>query len=146
MTMKQFFQRFWFTFSTGVTIGVLIILAQGLLRPEKFASYDMRLVSCVVCMSAVCAVASALLLWKRMSPLRLWLTRGVLMVITICTSWLCVWLIYGIPPTARLHVILKTTVVVMICCIPLYLLVDWLERRRIARINEELAKLREREE
>ncbi len=146
MTVKQFFGRFWFTFSTGLTVGVLILLAHSLLHPEKFTMYDMRMVGCVALMSAVCAVASALLFGRRTSRLRLWLSRSVLMVITICSSWLCVWLIYGGSLAARLHIIPKTAAVMVIFCIPLYLLVDWLERRRIDRINEKLAEMQGREE
>ena len=145
MTGKQFFGRFWFVFSTGFTVGVLILLAHSLLHPENFARYDMRMVGCVAFVSAVCAVASALLFWRRMSRLQLWLRRIVLMVITICSIWLSLWLIYGGSPAARLHVISKSAVSMLIFCVPLYLLVDWLERRRIARINEKLAEMQERE-
>ena len=146
MTVKQFFGRFWFVFSTALTVGVLILLTHSLLHPEKVTMYDMRMVGCVAFVSAVCAAASALLYWKRMSRRRLWLVRGVLMVLTIFSSWLGLWLIYGGSPASRLHVIPKTAVAMIICCIPLYLLVDWLERRRIARINAALAKMQDREE
>ncbi|MBQ3127032.1 MAG: hypothetical protein IJC15_08185 [Clostridia bacterium] len=125
---------------------MLILLVYSLLQPERLALYAMRTVGCVVCMSAACAVASALLFWKRMSPLQLWLRRGVLLLVTICTSWLCQWLIYGASFAARLHNLPKTTLIMILCCVPLYLLGDWLDRRRIARINAELAKMQGREE
>ena len=146
MTVKQFFGRVWFVFSTGLTVGVLILLTHSLLHPEKVTMYDMRMVGCVAFLSAVCAAASALLFWRRMSRLQLWLRRIVLMVITICSIWLSLWLIYGGSPAARLHVISKSAVSMLIFCVPLYLLVDWLERRCIARINAALAKMQDREE
>jgi len=146
MTGKQFFGRFWFAFSTGFTVGGLILLAHSLLHLEKITMYDMRMVGCVAFVSAVCAVASALLFWRRMSRLQIWLRRIVLMVITICSSWLSLWLIYGGSLAARMHVIPKAAAAMLIFCVPLYLLVDWLDRRRIARINEKLAEMQERKE
>lgn len=141
MKFTQRLRLFWTTFSTGVTAVTLGFLVLHHFYPQL----GVRLLVCFVMeILASALIAQIILVGRGTWPL--WVRR-------LSCLFLEAWAGFGLLILFG-YVRAETVWRVMACTvggalvggIPLFLLADRAERRRIARVNEELARMQDREE
>lgn len=138
MKFRHWMRSFWQCFTAGVTASTLCVLAMSYMRPERVTFFHLALLVVITLVSS--AITPLIMNAKNLLP-SVWLRRLIWAGAHAALSVAILRLLGGISTATMCKAFAITFVGMALLAMPIFFLVDLVERRRIAQINAGLEKM-----